>query len=66
MVDKEGFPLAGVDIYSVRTMRNKLIYMKNDHSKLMTQIDKELKNLHAIYKKNAGQTDAKTSKEEKK
>ena len=39
LVDKEGFPLAGVDIYGVRTMRNKLVYLKNDHTTLMKQID---------------------------
>lgn len=46
LVDKEGFPLAGVDIMSVRTMRSKLIHLKNDHTSIMKEIDAGLEERH--------------------
>ncbi|XP_065846250.1 26S proteasome non-ATPase regulatory subunit 9-like [Oscarella lobularis] len=47
LVDTEGFPRADIDIYSVRTARNKIIRLHNDHKSLMSQIERSLHAMHA-------------------
>lgn len=46
LVDSEGFPLSGVDLYSVRQARQKFNCLNNDYTELMNKIEAEL---HAYY-----------------
>jgi 26S proteasome non-ATPase regulatory subunit 9 len=39
LIDKEGFPISGVDLYSVRQARQKLIMKQNDSKNLMKIIE---------------------------
>lgn len=42
LIDEEGFPLPGLDLYSIREARNRLIRIQNDHKSLMMEIEKEM------------------------
>ncbi|OMJ96291.1 hypothetical protein SteCoe_16 [Stentor coeruleus] len=46
LVDAEGFPLAGVDLYQVRQARQKYAMLNNDYTALMQKIESEL---HAFF-----------------
>ena len=39
LIDKEGFPISGVDLYAIRTARQKLIMKQNDLKNLMEKIE---------------------------
>jgi 26S proteasome non-ATPase regulatory subunit 9 len=56
LTDREGFPIAGVDLTAVRTARNRLIILQNDLSSLMKLIEE---NMQAFF------SQAKTEKIEK-
>jgi 26S proteasome non-ATPase regulatory subunit 9 len=47
LVDAEGFPRADIDLYNVRTKRNRLACINTDYRALMLEIEVELKHLHA-------------------
>lgn len=47
LVDTEGFPRNDIDVYQVRSSRNKISCLQNDHKSLMEQIEEELHNLHS-------------------
>ena len=42
LLDKEGFPLAGLDLVSIRTARHELICKQNDLKNLMEKIEKKM------------------------
>ncbi|RWS03279.1 26S proteasome non-ATPase regulatory subunit 9-like protein [Dinothrombium tinctorium] len=48
LVDKDGFPRNDVDIYQIRTARNKIICLRNDGKALMKQIEEKLYKYHAM------------------
>ncbi|KAI9144809.1 hypothetical protein BKA69DRAFT_1172754 [Paraphysoderma sedebokerense] len=48
LVDAEGFPIPNVDLYAVRSAKNQIIRLKNDHKALMNQIEKTLHTLHSL------------------
>ncbi len=39
LVDREGFPRGDVDIYVVRTARQKVLCLQNDHKSLMKLLE---------------------------
>nr|CAB3265248.1 26S proteasome non-ATPase regulatory subunit 9-like [Phallusia mammillata]CAB3265249.1 26S proteasome non-ATPase regulatory subunit 9-like [Phallusia mammillata] len=57
LVDAEGFPRNDIDIVQVRTARNKIICLQNDHKSLMKQIENGLVEFHS---QNAGKKAAPT------
>ncbi|XP_057202896.1 26S proteasome non-ATPase regulatory subunit 9-like, partial [Triplophysa rosa] len=60
LVDVEGFPRADVDLYAVRTARQSICCLQNDHKALMMEIEKALHTLHANAKLGHERDDAKT------
>ena len=46
LIDLEGFPLPGVDLYAIRQARQKFLCLNNDYTALMNKIEGEL---HAYY-----------------
>ena len=42
LIDKEGFPIAGLDLVSIRTARHELICKQNDLKNLMEKIEKKM------------------------
>lgn len=42
LVDKEGFPRADIDLYRVRSRRQRLAIINTDHKRVMTQIENEM------------------------
>ena len=48
LVDTEGFPRNDVDVYTIRTARNKIITLENDCRDVMRQIERKLQEFHAI------------------
>jgi 26S proteasome non-ATPase regulatory subunit 9 len=47
LVDREGFPRADIDVYTVRNTRSKIIQLSNDHANLLKEIEKSLIQIHA-------------------
>jgi 26S proteasome non-ATPase regulatory subunit 9 len=47
LVDREGFPRADIDVYTVRNTRAKIIQLSNDHANLLKEIEKSLIEIHA-------------------
>ncbi|CAI9740516.1 26S proteasome non-ATPase regulatory subunit 9 [Octopus vulgaris] len=54
LVDKEGYPRADIDLYSVRTSRQKIICLQNDHKAVMKEIEEELHRIHAKAREEKG------------
>lgn len=50
LIDSEGFPLANVDVYSVRHARQAVICALDDRQKLTDRIEALMHELHAITK----------------
>ena len=42
LIDREGFPIAGLDLVSIRTARHELICKQNDLKNLMEKIEKKM------------------------
>lgn len=42
LIDKDGFPKAGLDLVAIRTARHELICTQNDHKNLMEVIEKKM------------------------
>jgi 26S proteasome non-ATPase regulatory subunit 9 len=47
LIDREGFPLPGIDLTAVRTARNKLIMLQNDLTNIMKIIEEKMSNYFA-------------------
>jgi len=47
LIDREGYPRSDIDIYAVRTARQKVLCLQNDHKALMKLIESKLHDLHA-------------------
>ena len=47
LIDHEGYPRADIDIYAVRTARNKIVCLQNDHKAVMRSVEQKLHQLHA-------------------
>jgi 26S proteasome regulatory subunit N4 len=58
-VDSEGFPRGDIDIYQIRTMRNKLCCLQTDHKRLMSRIEEGLYSLHSTYMKDSEKEESK-------
>ncbi|EFX62012.1 hypothetical protein DAPPUDRAFT_309024 [Daphnia pulex] len=54
LVDNEGFPRSDIDVYQVRSVRQKVICLRNDLKNLTNQIESVLHNLHAQQREGAG------------
>jgi 26S proteasome non-ATPase regulatory subunit 9 len=50
LVDAEGFPRSDIDVYTIRTARNKIITLENDCRAVMKTIEKKLEEFHALTK----------------
>jgi len=50
LVDEQGFPRNDIDVYQVRTARNKIICLSNDARGLMRQIEEKLFLFHDLEK----------------
>mmetsp|Transcript_16674 Transcript_16674/g.68276 ORF Transcript_16674/g.68276 Transcript_16674/m.68276 type:complete len:108 (+) Transcript_16674:88-411(+) len=61
LVDREGYPLADVNIHQVREWRQKLIQLHNDHKAITDQIERALHQVSALrkllHKKRTGHSD---------
>lgn len=62
LVDADGYPLAEVDIITVRKTRVKIIYLQNDLKSLMDEIEKGLHEIHAKARTKKEQPDHLTEK----
>jgi 26S proteasome non-ATPase regulatory subunit 9 len=51
LVDKEGFPIPNVDLYQIRSDRQRYNTLKNDHSRLTDLIQSGLQNILLVTKK---------------
>eukprot|EP00743_Colponemidia_sp_Colp-15_P002405 GILK01002608.1.p1 GENE.GILK01002608.1~~GILK01002608.1.p1 ORF type:complete len:227 (+),score=24.04 GILK01002608.1:83-682(+) len=47
LVDREGFPRADIDLFHVRTLRNRLACLQTDHMQLMKKIEDGLYLIHS-------------------
>ena len=47
LIDSEKFPRNDIDLYAVRTARQKVIRLRNDHKAVMREIESKLHQLHA-------------------
>ncbi|GAA5816215.1 hypothetical protein MFLAVUS_009741 [Mucor flavus] len=56
LVDSAGFPRSEVDVHTVRTNRNLIIRLRNDHKEIMSDIEKVLHKVHEA--KREGQASA--------
>ena len=50
LVDDDGFPLANLDLFEIRKMRNRLACLQTDHVGVMKKIEQGLFSLHEDYK----------------
>lgn len=50
LVDSERFPRNDIDLYAVRSSRQKVIRLRNDHKAVMKEIENKLHQLHAEFK----------------
>lgn len=46
----QGYPRGDIDLFAVRTDRNRVICLSNDHKALTKQIDDALTRLHELYR----------------
>mgnify|MGYP006147495201 FL=1 len=46
LVDREGFPMPGVDLYQVRGDRGRYATLRNDHADVTKELEKRLSELH--------------------
>ncbi|XP_076310259.1 26S proteasome non-ATPase regulatory subunit 9 isoform X2 [Tachypleus tridentatus] len=47
LIDKDDYPRGDIDVYKVRSARQKIICLQNDHKNLMKEIEEGLFSLHA-------------------
>ncbi|CAL8073915.1 unnamed protein product [Calicophoron daubneyi] len=52
LIDKEGFPRSDIDICAVRTARNRIICLTNDHKRVMHELGIALGQMHEFNRKN--------------
>jgi Nas2 N_terminal domain len=48
LVDSEGYPRSDIDVYRARTLRSRLVAIRNDHKTIMNQIDDQLGQLSIL------------------
>ncbi|WIA41924.1 hypothetical protein OEZ86_009237 [Tetradesmus obliquus] len=48
LLDKEGFPRSDIDIHAVRSDRNAVIRLANDHKQLSSRLEQLLHKMHAL------------------
>ena len=62
LFDSEKFPRNDIDLYAVRSSRQKVIRLRNDHKAVMKEIENKLHQLHAEFKSNMlSQSDTQTT-----
>ncbi|CAL1616614.1 unnamed protein product [Knipowitschia caucasica] len=54
LIDEEGFPRDDVNLYQIRTARNQIACLQNDHKAIMAQIEDALHQLHSQEKDTRG------------
>jgi 26S proteasome regulatory subunit N4 len=59
LIDEQGFPLAGLDLYAIRDARQKLIHLQNDHKNLMLKIEELMSEYYKALKEATVITDTK-------
>ncbi|KAL7068993.1 hypothetical protein ACR3K2_05260 [Cryptosporidium serpentis] len=64
LVDSEGFPRADVDLYGIRSARNRLAILNTDYSEVMKKIETKLIELHSQSKINVPHPSKKQSCED--
>ncbi len=62
LIDREGFPLAGLDLVSIRTARHELICKQNDLKNLMETIEKKMMVYYEELNNNKIEEEAKENK----
>lgn len=50
LVDNSGFPRSEIDIHTIRTSRNMIHRLRNDHREIMSEIEKILHRIHQLKK----------------
>eukprot|EP00033_Pygsuia_biforma_P002254 GCRY01002498.1.p1 GENE.GCRY01002498.1~~GCRY01002498.1.p1 ORF type:complete len:218 (-),score=11.88 GCRY01002498.1:73-726(-) len=50
LTDKDGFPLPNIDLYHVRTLRNRLACIRTDHNGVMEKLETSLAEVHRLQK----------------
>ena len=46
LVDSSGFPRSDVDVHTIRTLRNQIVRLQNDHRQIMNDIEQALHQIH--------------------
>ena len=66
LVDSEGFPRSDIDLNAIRTERNRLICLQNDHTNLMLRIEKDMATWHQMTRdeQQQQQTDASAQRQQ--
>ena len=54
LVDREGFPIPGVDLYAVRADRGRYATLRNDHVALTAEVERAIADLHASAPSSSG------------
>jgi 26S proteasome non-ATPase regulatory subunit 9 len=61
LVDNAGFPRSEIDVHSIRTSRNLIHRLRNDHRAIMSDIEKVLHKIHEEKRLQAQQEEAEVS-----
>lgn len=60
LVDNSGFPRSEIDIHTIRTSRNMIHRLRNDHREIMSEIEKILHRIHQLKKASDDTTEPST------
>ncbi|KAF5398554.1 26S proteasome non ATPase regulatory subunit [Paragonimus heterotremus] len=56
LVDRDGYPRSDIDVVAVRTARNSIIRLNNDHKTVMHDLELALCQLHQLNRENGSST----------
>ncbi|KAI8385715.1 hypothetical protein BD560DRAFT_384137 [Blakeslea trispora] len=62
LVDSAGFPRSEIDVHSIRTSRNMIHRLRNDHRSVMSDIEKVLHKIHEIKRNETEKEEATVSR----
>eukprot|EP00731_Ephydatia_muelleri_P009557 Em0005g143a len=62
-IDAEGFPRSDIDLYAVRTARNRVICLRNDHKIVMAAVEKKIHDMHAEARESGKATNEQTARQ---
>ncbi|KAL5494448.1 hypothetical protein EMCRGX_G015784 [Ephydatia muelleri] len=63
LIDAEGFPRSDIDLYAVRTARNRVICLRNDHKIVMAAVEKKIHDMHAEARESGKATNEQTARQ---